>query len=70
MGDALRMQLEPSRADPPELYAAMLDRRCTRADFNGQPLPNEELKLLERAATGTGVQLLILSDKTATEKML
>ncbi len=70
MGDALRVQLEPSRANPSELYAAMFDRQCTRADFNGQPLPNDELKLLERAGTGTGVQLLILSEKTATEKML
>ncbi|MFM9426095.1 hypothetical protein RCH10_002535 [Variovorax sp. GrIS 2.14] len=69
-GDALRVRLEPTRAIQSDLYAAMFDRQCTRADYDGRALTVDELELLERAGTRNGVQMLILSDKAATEKML
>ncbi|CAN5868244.1 nitroreductase family protein [soil metagenome] len=68
--DALKVQLEPTKAISSGLYAAMFDRQCTRADYDGRPLSVDDLKSLERAGTGNGVQMLILSDKAATEKML
>jgi len=69
-GDALQLRLEPTKAISSDLYTAMFDRQCTRADFDGQQLAVDELKMLERAGTGTGVKLLILTDLKATEKML
>ena len=69
-GDALRVHFEPTKAIRSDLYAAIFDRQCTRADFDGQPLSVDELKTLKRAGTGRGVQLLMLSEKAATEKML
>jgi hypothetical protein len=49
---------------------AAFEVACTRAAFDGKPLANEELRLLEQAGTGKGIELLLLTDKTAMEKAL
>ncbi len=69
-GGALRVQLEPTRAVASDLFTAIFDRQCTRGEFDGRPVSADALMLLERAGTGRGVQLLILSDKDAMEKVL
>lgn len=69
-GSAVRVRLEPTRAVASALFDAIFERQCTRAEFDGQPVSAEELKLLERAGTGNGVQLLILDDQAAMERML
>lgn len=69
-GGVVRVRLEPTPAIASDLFTAIFDRQCTRGDFDGQPVSAEELKLLERAGTGSGVELRILSDKAALERML
>lgn len=69
-GGAVRVRLDPTRAAASDLFKAIFARQCTRAEFDGQAVSADELKLLERAGTGRGVQLLILSEKAAMEKML
>lgn len=70
-GDGLlRVQLDPTRAVDSDLFGAIFERQCTRSEFDGQPLAVEALKLLEQAGSGNGVQVLILSEKAAMEKML
>jgi len=67
---SLRVALEPTAAAATPLFQAIPLRRCTRAEYDGRPLSSEELRLLERAATGTGVQLLLLTQKAALEQVL
>lgn len=69
-GGVVRVRLDPTRAVASELFDAIFERQCTRAEFDGQPVSAEERKRLERAGTGNGVQLLILDDKAAMEQML
>ncbi len=71
--DALRIALTPTAAARSALFDAIPQRQCTRAEYDGKPLTGEELRLLERASSGTGgtsVQLLLLTDRAAIEKVL
>ena len=58
----------PARASP--LSLAMAARQCTRGDYDGQPLSNEELGLLQRAGTSNGVHMLLLTGRPAMERVL
>lgn len=68
--DALRVALTPTAAVPSPLFNAIPRRQCTRAEYDGKPLTGEELRLLEQAGSGTGVQLFLLTDRTAMEQVL
>ena len=52
------------------LFQAIPLRQCTRSEYDGKPISGEELRLLETAAAGHGVQLLLLTEKTAMERVL
>jgi hypothetical protein len=67
---ALRVALEPTKAVASPLFEAIPRRQCTRAEFDGKPLSNGELKLLEQAGTAKGVRVLLLTDRAAMEKVL
>jgi hypothetical protein len=58
----------PERSSP--LYQAIPVRQCTRGDYDGKPLSTDELKLLERAGTSTGVRMLLLTERPAVESVL
>ena len=62
--------LEPTKALASPLYEAITQRQSTRADYDGQPLSSEDLHLLERAGTGEGVDVLILTAKESMEGVL
>jgi nitroreductase len=64
------LQLEPCAAARTPLYAAIPERQSTRGDFDGAALTVDELQLLEHAATGTGVRVLLLTARDATEQIL
>ena len=66
----IRVALEPTQAVVSPLFKAIPARQCTRADFDSNPLSTEELKLLEQAGKGDGVQLILLTEKAAMEKVL
>lgn len=67
---ALRIDLEPAAAHASPLFQAIPQRQSTRAEYDGRPLSGDDLRALERAAAGDGVQLILLTDKPALEKAL
>lgn len=52
------------------LVNATFQRQCTRADYDGQPMPNDVLQKLARAADRGGVRLLLLTERTKVEGVL
>ena len=69
-GGAIRVALESTKAVASSLYLAIPGRQCTRAEFDGEPLSTEELRLLESAGTGAGVRVMLLTEKVALESVL
>jgi hypothetical protein len=67
---ALRVSLEPTKPVVSPLFEAIPRRQCTRTEFDGRPLSNKELTLLQEAGTGIGVRVLLLSDRESREKVL
>jgi hypothetical protein len=68
--DSINVTLEPTNAILTPLFDAIPKRQCTRAEYDGMPISNEELAKLEQAGTGNGVRLMLLTDKPAMEKIL
>lgn len=69
-GNALRVALEPTSAVASTLFQAIPERQSTRGEYDGQPLARQELELLEKASTGNGVQVILLTERQAMEKVL
>lgn len=67
---AVSIALEPTTPVASPLYHAILRRQSTRAAFDGRPVSDNELKQLEQAGRGTGVHLLLLTDKPKMEGVL
>lgn len=67
---AIRISLESTQAEDSPLFEAIPDRQCTRAEYDGLRVPNNDLKLLEKVSQGKGVKLLLLSDRQQIEKVL
>ena len=49
---AVHVALGPAKALASRLFAAIPQRQSTRSEFDGQPVSNEDLKLLQQAGTG------------------
>ncbi len=69
-GNALRVVLEPTRAQTTPLFTAIALRQCTRGDYDSKPLSSEELALLQRAGSSDNVRLLLLTERPAMEQTL
>ena len=69
-GDALRVVLEPTKPVASTLYQAIPERQSTRGEYDGQPLTRQELDLLEKVGAGDGVQVILLTERQAMEKVL
>ncbi len=70
VGHAVRVVLEPTRAQRTPLFTAIPLRQCTRGDYDGRPLSSEELALLQRAGSSDTVRLLLLTERPAMEQTL
>jgi hypothetical protein len=68
--DSIRVALTPTRTDVSPLFNAISLRQCTRGLYDSKPLGTEELGLLERAGTSSGVRLLLITERTAVERVL
>jgi hypothetical protein len=64
------VDLEPTQAASSALFHAMANRQCTRGDYDGKALSSEELLQLEKAGTGNGARVLLLTQRTAMETVL
>lgn len=69
-GNALRIALESTRAVTSPLFQAIPERQSTRTEYDGKPLTREELELLEKAGNGSGVRLILLTERAVMEKVL
>jgi len=69
-GPAVHIDFEPAKAVASALFHAIPMRQCTRAAYDGQPLAPAELRQLEAAATGRGVQVLFLTARDQVEQVL
>ncbi len=67
---AVRVALEPTRAQTTPLFTAIALRQCTRGDYDGKPLSGDELALLQRAGSSETVRLLLLTERPAIERVL
>jgi hypothetical protein len=67
---AVKVMLDPAPATRSPLFAAIQQRQCTRAVYEGKAVSIEDLKLLEQAGTGTGVRMLLLTDRPKLENVL
>ena len=66
----LRVLLEPTKAVATSLFNAIPERQSTRAEYDGKPISTSELALLEKTAQGSGVRIILLTERAAMEKVL
>jgi hypothetical protein len=67
-GVTLNLDSAPALASP--LFQAIVDRQCTRGDYDGKPVSSAELRLLEQAGSGKGVRIMLFTERPAMEKVL
>jgi hypothetical protein len=68
--DAINIAMAPAKATASPLFNAIAARQCTRGDYDSKPLSNEELGLLERAGTSNAVQMLLITERSAVERVV
>ena len=66
----LKINLHATQPVESPLFRAISQRQCTRAEFDGKPISGEDLRLLALAGAGPGVQLMLIAEKPAMEKIL
>ena len=67
---SIAVDLEATQARESLLYQAIPVRQCTRGEYDGSALSAEELSLLERAGTGDGVRVILLTEPRSIERVL
>ena len=65
----VKVALDPSKAVVSPLFNAIPKRQCTRAEYDGKALSNDDLKSLESAGRGNGVNVLLITEKEKVEKV-
>jgi Nitroreductase family len=68
--NAVGIALEPTSASSTPLFKAIAERQCTRGEYDGKPLSADELATLAKAAASDSVELMLLTDKPAMERVL
>jgi hypothetical protein len=67
-GITLNLESAPAVASP--LFQAIVERQCTRGDYDAKPVSSDELRLLEQAGSGKGVRIMLFTERPAMEKVL
>jgi len=68
--DDIAVNLEATKPSITPLFRAITERQCTRGDYDGKPISNDDLRRLERAGTGNGVRVMLLTERLAMENVL
>lgn len=68
--ESLDISFHAAKAEPGPLFRAIPLRQSTRSEYDGHPLNNAELRRLEAAGTGKGVQVHLLTDRQRMETVL
>jgi hypothetical protein len=66
----IKVNLSTIKASVTPLFHAITERQCTRSDYDGRPVSDDELKLLQQAGNGNGVRIILLTERAAIEKVL
>lgn len=66
----LRVDLERANPAQDPLFAAIRNRQCTRADYDGRGVDPANLIMLEQAAAVPGCRVSLLTEKPVMEKVL
>jgi len=69
-GDVIEVDLDRTSPSRTARFAAITQRQCSRAPFDGQALTADELGLLSQAGTGRGIHVLLLTDRPAIERVV
>ena len=67
---AIQIDLEPATPSGSALFQAIPERQCTRASYDGRPVPNSELATLEAAAQDEDVSVQMFADTREMEEIL
>jgi Nitroreductase family len=67
---SIKIRMEPTQPVISPLFESIPDRQSTRTNYDGKPLSHETLQQLENVAHGTGINLILLTEKQALEKVL
>jgi hypothetical protein len=68
--EGVRLSLDSAAALDSPLADAIFARQCTRGTYDGRALPSDVVARLERAATGNGVRVLVLTRRDRIEGVL
>jgi hypothetical protein len=68
--DVVKVSLEAAKAVRSPLFEAIPQRQCTRAEYDGRTVSSEDLKSLEAAGRGNGVNVLLMTEKPKLENIL
>ena len=69
-GDSVRVALAPATGAASPLFEAIVERQCTRSEYDSRALSTEELALLEQAGNTERVRMLLLTERPAMEQVL
>lgn len=69
-GESIEVALEPFQKAASPLIDAIPRRQSTRTEYDGKPLSNNELRLLETAGSGEGVRVVLLTEPHAMNAIL
>lgn len=65
----IEVALAAGRTQDP-LFEAILERQCTRSDYDGRPVPDTDRVKLESAARIEGADIVLVEDKSRIEQIL
>lgn len=68
--ESVAIGLSPAQGVRSVLFEAIPQRQSTRSEYDGRPLPGDELRLLETAGTGQGVRVLLITERHTLETLL
>lgn len=66
----VHIALSQAAPEPSELVDAIFQRQCTRAEYDGRPLPQAMMQRLQQAAVAEGVELRLITDKAQLNTVL
>ncbi len=64
----IQIDLGRGNQDPDPLFDAILDRQCTRSDYEDREVPLADLKKLEAAANIEGCRVILIPDRKKREE--
>ena len=69
-GGGVEVTFEAVPARESALFAAIVERQCTRGQYDGSPVPSSDLAMLEKAGSGPGVRVDIRTARREMERIV